>query len=84
MKRIAVTDDQTIREILPQPSEEDVIIERDGLPVAVIMPLDEEEYQWYLQEHDPAFIESIARARKQFEEGKVTRLDDVKKELGLE
>ena len=49
--------------------------------MALITPLDEDEYQCYLREYDPAFIKSIARARKQAREGKVTSIEEIKRRL---
>jgi hypothetical protein len=83
MKRIADTDKRTIGEVLPKPGGGDVLVEHEGRPVAVIMPLDEDEYWWYRKEKSPPFQKSLARAHRHAREGKVTRLADVKKEFGI-
>jgi hypothetical protein len=83
MRRIAVTDKRPIGRIIPKRGEEDVLVEREGRAVAVIMPLDEDDYQWYLRERDPAFLKSIVRAKRQVREGQVTRLEKLKAELNI-
>ena len=83
MKRIEATDKRRIGLVLPKPGGDDVLVEREGRPVAVIVPLDKDEYWWYLKERSPEFSKSLARAEKHAREGKVTRLADVKKEFGL-
>ena len=83
MKRIEATDKRRIGLVLPKPGGDDVLVEREGRPVAVIVPLDKDEYWWYLKERSPEFAKSLARAEKHAREGKVTRLADVKKEFGL-
>ena len=42
----------------------------DGHAVALVVPFDDDDAEWYERERDPAFIASIAEARKQIREGK--------------
>ena len=70
MKQITVKDDASFRELLRASEGEEVLVLRDGHPVAVLIPLDEEEREWYERERDPTFIASIARAREQIAQGK--------------
>ncbi len=47
------------------------------------MKRDDEMY-WYNRERDPAFLESIADARRQVREGRTISLTDLKRELGID
>jgi len=40
------------------------------------------KHRWAIQENDPAFIASIAKARKQIAAGDTISLEDLKRELG--
>ena len=64
--------------------DEEVLVLRDGHPVALLTPFDDDDLEWYLRERDPAFIESIARARKQIAEGDTVSLEELKREFGIE
>jgi hypothetical protein len=44
---------------------------------------DDDDSDWYARERDPAFLNSIARAREQVRQGRTISHDDLKKELGL-
>ncbi len=81
MKSITVKDDASFNELLRASQDEDVLVLRDGRPVAVLIPLDEEERYWYERERDPAFIASIARAREQVKRGQTVSHDELKNEL---
>jgi antitoxin (DNA-binding transcriptional repressor) of toxin-antitoxin stability system len=83
MKRITADDKRSIAQVLPKPGGDDVLVERDGRPVALIVPLDEEEYWWYSKEKSGAFRKSLAKAHRHAREGKVKRLSEVEKELGI-
>jgi len=39
---------------------------------------------WYARERDPAFLESLAKARRQVEQGKTVSHENLKRELGLD
>jgi PHD/YefM family antitoxin component YafN of YafNO toxin-antitoxin module len=80
MKSITVNNDASLNELLHQSQDEDVLVLRDGRPVAVLIPIDEDEQYWYEREHDPEFIASIARAREQIAQGKGISHDDLKSE----
>lgn len=43
----------------------------------------DDDAEWYLSESDPAFIESIRRAREQVTQGQVITHEQLKKELNL-
>ncbi len=84
MKTVIWTDNASWDEVLHQAGEEDVVVLRDGHPVVLMTPFDDDDLAWYAREHDPAFLASLARARGQVERGEVMSHGDLKKELGLE
>jgi len=43
----------------------------------------EEKLAWYACERDPAFLESLAEARQQVEQGKTVSHENLKRDLGL-
>jgi len=43
MKRINVTDKSTLQEVIAQGGDDDVVIERDGHAIALIVPFDDED-----------------------------------------
>lgn len=83
MKRINVTDKSTLQEVIAQGGDDDVVIERDGHAIALIVPFDDEDREWYARERDPAFIHSIARAREQIKSGQAIGHEELKARLGL-
>jgi hypothetical protein len=84
VKTVSWTEDVRWDDVLWQASEEDVLILRDGHPVVLITPFDDDDLACYAREHDPAFLASLARARRQVERGEVMSNGDLKKEFGLE
>jgi hypothetical protein len=83
MKSVAISDKRTLREIIGKGIRKDVLVERDGRAVALIVPFDDDDREWYAREHDPAFIKSITKARKQVKEGKTISHEELKARLGL-
>ena len=49
---------------------DDLILTRDGHAVALVMPFDDDDLEWYARERDPEFLNSIARAREQVKTGR--------------
>lgn len=45
------------------------------------MTFDDDDLEWYARERDPEFVASIARARRQVQEGRTIGHADLKKEL---
>jgi antitoxin (DNA-binding transcriptional repressor) of toxin-antitoxin stability system len=84
MKTIALSDKTPLDELMRQAEKEDVLLTRDGHAVALLMPFDDEDVEWYTREHDTAFLESIAKARQQVANRKTKSHGDLKKELGME
>ncbi len=83
MKVIELTDPESSERAIRAGQNEDVVVLRDGVPVALVVPFDEDDVQWYARERDPRFLESIARARQQVREGRGLAHEDLKSELGL-
>src|SRR5205809_7091873 len=69
MKAVTVTDRSYARELLPDNSKEDILVLRNGRAVAVVMPFDDDDKDWYEREGDPEFVESVRRAREQVKRG---------------
>ena len=79
-----VDDAQSGAEAIREGQQQEVVVIQDGKPVALIMPFDEDDLEWFSRERDPVFIESIARAREQVKSGKIIGHDELKNQLGLE
>lgn len=84
MKTVTVTDSTPFAEVLPAGASEGVVLLRDGHAFALLVPFDDDELYWYVREHDPEFIASIARGREEIARGETTRLEDFKRELESE
>jgi PHD/YefM family antitoxin component YafN of YafNO toxin-antitoxin module len=84
MKTVNWAADSSWDEVLQQAGQEDVVVMRDGLPVVLMTPFDEDDLAWYVRERDPAFLESLAEARRQVEAGYTMSHDELKKGLGLD
>lgn len=81
MKTIRWTDAASAEDALRQARDEEVLVVRDGHPVAMVLPMDQDEWDWYVREQDANFIKSIAEARKDVAEGHVTRHEDLRATL---
>jgi antitoxin (DNA-binding transcriptional repressor) of toxin-antitoxin stability system len=84
MKTVDWTDDRPMGEILGGDPKEDVVLFRDGHPVALVIPFDEDDLEWYARERDPEFLASLARAREQVANGQTIGHEALKRELGLD
>jgi hypothetical protein len=71
-------------EVLRQAGTEDVVVLRDGHPVILKTPFDDDDLAWYARERDPAFLESLATARRQVQTGETVTHESLKTELGLD
>jgi prevent-host-death family protein len=79
MKKVAL---QEVRDELPKylrlAEDEDVVITEDGRPAGVLIGFRcEEDWEEYQLENDPDFLQRIAESRKDFREGRFTRLEDI-------
>ena len=84
MKTVSWTANSSWDEVLRLAGEEEVLVLRDGHPVVLMTPFDDDDLAWYARERDPAFLVSLAKARVQVEEGQSVSHEDLKKELGLD
>lgn len=53
-------------EILRKAEKEDVVITSQGKPRAIITAVTEEDFEDYLLEHSPKFLNALERARKEY------------------
>ena len=63
MKTVSWTANSSWKEVLRLAGEEDVLVLRDGHPVVLMTPFDDDDLAWYARERDPAFLASLAKAR---------------------
>jgi prevent-host-death family protein len=82
MKRVAlskVKDD--LSKYLRQAENEEIIITRHGKPAGVLVGFaSEDDWFDYKLEHDPRFLQRIARARASLKAGKGIKLEDLQSE----
>jgi len=83
MKTVTITGDTSAKRALSQGEKEEVVVVRDGRPVALVVPFGKDDLEWYARERDPKFIESIARARRQVKAGQTVSHKQLKDELGM-
>jgi len=84
VKTVTWTENASWDDVLRQAGEEDVIVLRDGHPFVLMTPFDEDDLAWYARERNPAFLESLAKARQQVEQGKIVSHENLKRDLGLD
>ena len=83
MKTITWMENASLDDVLRQAGQEDVLVLRDGHPLVLITPFDDDDLEWYVRERAPAFLASLAEARRQVEEGKTISHENLKRDLGL-
>jgi hypothetical protein len=83
MKTVTWTDNTSWEEAIQEAEREEVLVMRGGHAVALVVPFDDDDLQWYGQERDPHFIASLAEARGQVREGRTVAHNDLRRELGL-
>ena len=83
MKTVVCTENTVWEEAVRHLQDERLLLVRDGHAVALFIPFDDDDLEWYSRERDPAFVESLARARRQVEEGKTVSHLDLKRRLGI-
>ena len=84
MKTAELTTAGAVERAIADGPQEDVVIYRDGHPIALVTPFDADDVYWYRREHDPAFIDSIARGRAQVAAGQTVSQEDLNRKLGLD
>jgi hypothetical protein len=84
MKKIEIQPGLNVEDLVFETRSEDIVLTKNGQAVALVSEFDDDELYWYIREHDPAFIESIAQARKDVAEGKTISHEDLLREFGLD
>ncbi|MEI6514165.1 MAG: hypothetical protein WCO51_12970 [bacterium] len=84
MKTVTWTENMPWEETIRQAEQEEVLVMRNGHAVAMLVPFDDDDLEWYAQERDPRFLVSLTRSRQQIQEGQTVGHDDLKRELGLD
>jgi prevent-host-death family protein len=82
MKQVALSEiKDDLSKYLRLAEHEEIIITRHGKPAGLLVGFaSEDDWFDYKLEHDPRFLDQIARARKSLEAGKGIRLEDVPRE----
>ena len=80
MKTVELSGPTSSEQAIRAGESEEVVVLRDGKPVAIVVPFDEDDLAWYARERDPQFIESIARAREQVKAGRTVSHEELKKQ----
>jgi hypothetical protein len=83
MKTVVWTQNASWDEVLQQAGEEEVLVVRDGHAVVLMTPFSDDDLAWYARERDPSFLESLAKARRQVEQGETVSHETLKAQLGL-
>ena len=79
MKRIALSDvKDDLSKYLHAAEHEEIVITRHGKPAGILIGFTSED-DWfdYRLEHDPRFVRRIETARKNLQEGRGVRFEDV-------
>ena len=84
MKTVELTSPAAGEQAIREGRKEEVVVMENGHPVALVIPFDDDDLEWYAREREPAFIKAIARAREQARRGETLSVDEVKARLGLE
>lgn len=82
MKTLNFTANNWFDEVVRSAAGEDVVLMRDGHAIALVVPFDDDDLEWYARERDPAFLASIARAREQIRQGQTRSHEELARELG--
>jgi prevent-host-death family protein len=82
MKQVALSEiKDDLSKYLRLAEQEEIIITRHGKPAGLLVGFaSEDDWFDYKLEHDPRFLDRIARARKSVQEGKGIPLEDVPRE----
>jgi prevent-host-death family protein len=79
MKQVALSEiKDDLSKYLRMAENEEIIITRHGKPAGVLVGFaSEDEWFDYRLEHDPRFLQRIARARQSLQAGKGIKLEDL-------
>ena len=83
MKTMNWTEHTLSAEIIQAADGEDVVLMKDGHAVALVVPFDDDDLEWYALEREPAFLASLARAREQVRQGNTRGHEELKRELNI-
>lgn len=83
MKTVELSGPASSEQAIREGEREEVVVTREGQPVAIVVPFDAADLEWYARERDPAFVDSIARAREQVKAGQSISHEQLKAEFGL-
>jgi antitoxin (DNA-binding transcriptional repressor) of toxin-antitoxin stability system len=83
MKTFNWTESTDSADIVQAAETEEVVVMRNGHAIALVVPFDDDDLEWYAREREPAFLASIAHARQQVQQGQTRSHDELKRELGL-
>lgn len=81
MKTVDFTQNSPVAEVVRQAQDEELLLVRDGHAMALVIPFDDDDVEWYRRERDPKFLESLALARRQVQEGKTVRHEDLRRKV---
>jgi antitoxin (DNA-binding transcriptional repressor) of toxin-antitoxin stability system len=84
MRTITITDNLAAKDLVDQGQREEVVVVRDGHAIALIVPFDDDDAEWYGRERDTVFLESLVLARRQIAAGQVIDHETLKRELGIQ
>lgn len=62
-------------------TKEPAVVSRHGKPAVVIFPVDSDAVEDYVLSNAPEFVESMAQAERDFDEGKTIPWSEVRKEF---
>lgn len=82
MKQVALSEiKDDLSKYLRQAEKEEIVITRHGKPAGLLVGFaSDEEWFDYKLEHDPRFLQRIARTRASLKAGKGTKLEDLQVE----
>ena len=84
MKTMTWNSETKCDEVVHEAQSEDVVLVQNGRPVAVVMPVDDDDLDWLKIERSPEFIAAIADAREQVRRGETITHEQLLAELGLD
>jgi hypothetical protein len=84
VKTLTWTEGMSWENVMRQAEQEDVVVLRDGHPIALVTPFDDDDLHLHAPERDPAFLASIAQARQQIARGNSINHGDLKRALEID
>ena len=80
MKRVALSElKDDLSRYLRMAESEEIVITKHGKPAGVLVGFaSEDDWFDYKLQHDPRFLQRVARARKDLQAGKGVKLEDLK------